>query len=318
MGRKTHTIEPDDFQKQVCIGSLPGDSSIPHQYQGYNKNLSCYHAIKQLDWLTQRHDWLNPISRPIKHCKCLDKRNGKFYYGARFHTITLPWLTELSKILYVGGRKSVLPEYIEQMKHPVAIACLIGDDGSWNKSGVSIATKAFTCDENELIASHLGRAFGIKAAVKNRDKYPTVEIHATSIAHLRTIVLPWLPERLHYKLGPAEWKTSLVGKIETECHSCRRVFSAYETSMQRFCSKQCAAPFRRNGYATRTRKIACERCGGEFTPYNRRVLGCVSCRDLRITPSQCVVCGSPVYKQKSVTCSRACNVKLGHRHRIPA
>src|SRR5262249_33693271 len=81
------------------------------------------------------------------------------------------------------------------------------------------------------------------------------------------------------------------------------------------CSRKCAASDKPTGYQTRTKKAACERCGGEFIVYNRRQRRCVSCREVPLQDIPCAVCGKPVKKVGRKTCSTSCAGRFRHTQR---
>ncbi len=303
------------LQRDVVIGTLLGDSSLSRPKTGKNFHLACYHAIAQRDWLVKKHDWLGTVARPIHWCAYLDKRDGKTRHGGRFHTLSIPAFTELAAVLYPNGRKVITPEYLNQFREPISLACLICDDGSWDGAGIAIATKQFSRTENELIAEHLRRTFGLSVSLMANQKYPYIRITAASVQRARDLCFPFCPDGLKYKFGDPSYQTRLVGKVTKICRYCEKPFSTYESSGERFCSQRCGAKGRTSGYATRTTTAMCERCGNQFTPYSRRNLKCKSCQGMLSQSKPCEVCGSPVWFHDQRTCSRRCGVTLGHRDR---
>lgn len=111
----------NEFQKQVCIGSLLGDMSGSVSKHGINYYLSCYHAKKQNEWLQLKWSWLQPYSRPIQQCKYLDKRDGKYREGARFHTLSAKCFTEIAKLFYVNGEKRIPSNIGLLLRHPISL-----------------------------------------------------------------------------------------------------------------------------------------------------------------------------------------------------
>jgi len=253
---KTSTIRLTEFQRHVVVGTLLGDSSLSCPANGKNFHLSCYHAIKQSSWLERKHEWLTPVSRPIQWCSYLDKRDGKTREGGRFHTVSIPCFTNLAQILYTRTRKKIISgEYLSLFNHPVSLACLIGDDGSWDGAGIAIASKQFTADENRRLAKHLATTFELSAKVNANGSYPYIRIPAASIGRIKELCKPWLPSVLFYKLGPEGWRTMLTGKVAVDCAACGTTFSTYTSAHQRFCSRACSSkdkpsawPMRRQRY----------------------------------------------------------------------
>jgi LAGLIDADG DNA endonuclease family len=303
------------FQRQVALGTLLGDSSLRYPTKHSNSYLVCYHARKQSEWLELKYQWLLPFSRPIAWESRLDKRDGKVRHGGRFHTISTPEFRELALMLYPGKRKTITTDYLAQITSPVSLACLIGDDGSWDKAGVALATKQFSVEENGLLAVFLRERFDLSVTVQC-DKYAFVRITAISVERLKMLCLPFLPPSLHYKLGPPHYKTTLVGRQLVQCRACGKELLDYLSNGRLYCSRRCAGKGKPAGYVTRQTFMLCERCGVSFLIYNKRQTRCKDCRELRLEALPCVICGAPVWHNGYVTCSRSCNVTLGHRNRV--
>jgi hypothetical protein len=318
MGRPTSSIRLTEFQTHVAVGTLLGDASLSKPDSGKNYHLSCYHAEKQREWLLCKHTWLLPAARPIQWTAYVDKRDGKAHPGGRFHTVSIPCFTALESLLYEDRIKRITPDYLRLFTHPIALACLIADDGSWDQAGIAIATKQFTAQENELFAQWLYDAFSLHATPMLGQDYPYVRITAVSVQLTRDLCLPHLPLSLVYKFGPTDYQTRLVGKAAVMCRGCGENFMEYLSNHRIYCSRVCAAKDPNNsGYATRTTFRACERCDTEFLVYTKRQTRCVPCRTLRIEPVPCAICSTPVWKIGSETCSRSCNTLLGRSRRQP-
>jgi hypothetical protein len=316
MSTNTSTLRLDDFQIQVALGTLLGDSSLSKPRDGANYHLSCYHAIRQREWIEQKNAWLYPVSRPIHWCAYTDKRDGKTRKGGRFHTRSIPQLTELAAMLYRRDRVKVISKrYLDLITNPVALACLIGDDGSWDQAGIAIASKQFTVRENHRLAGFLGERFGLNVTVSESGKYPYVRITAISVERARQFVKPFLPSSLAYKLGPVNYKTTLVGKVELVCEFCGEPFACYASEDRRCCSLECGNKIKAHGYDTRSDSRPCDRCGTPFVIYNKRQSKCTACRKLRIHQIPCAVCKKPVHHIARKTCSTSCGVAFGHTKR---
>ena len=228
---------------------LLGDGSLSKPLKGVNYHLSVYHSEAQRQYLELKYKLLLPYSRPIQDCSYLDKRSNKYYTGARFHTISLPFFTKVRAALYDNKRKTITANYLNRIKHPIALALLIGDDGSavnlgkGRACGLHIATKQFTVAENQLIAFWLHATFGLSTAHTLKGRYPHIAIGVKDIPKLRSLVMRYLSPSMFYKVGGAVWQPSTrwVGKIVIPCEYCGAIMSVYASSHQRFCSPSCAS-----------------------------------------------------------------------------
>lgn len=200
------------------MGSLLGDGSLSKPTNGINYHFSLYHAAKQDIYLQWKHKLLLPYARPIQVCTYTDKRDGKARAGARFHSITHPYFTELRKALYDGKRKTITAAFLNRINHPIALAILIGDDGSAANTGgrrtcgLNIATKQFSYDENSIISFWLQSTYGLKTAKVGGQKYPMIVIGVQDTLRIRELTLHYLPPQLWYKLGGEHWLPAVTRK----------------------------------------------------------------------------------------------------------
>jgi len=75
------------------------------------------------------------------------------------------------------------------------------DDGTWKKPGVRIATDCYTKQEVELLTSALYTKFNLNCSLqKNKDNY-LLYIKQESMPLLKELVLPYMVDSMHYKLG---------------------------------------------------------------------------------------------------------------------
>jgi len=301
-----------NFQAQVCYGTLLGDSSLSRPKNGRNYHLSCYHSEAQLDWLSLKWHWLQPHSRPIQLCAYTDKRNGKTYKGGRFHTISAPCFTNLAEALYPVRQKIIPLNLSEIINHPIALACLICDDGSWDGAGISIASKQFSKDENNILASALAKTFGLSASVLPNGDYPFVRITAKSVQHTFSLCREYIPASMYYKFGGKNYTTKLTGKVTKVCPICNNTFLSYKSANQIYCCRSCATMGKPRGYATRRTQKKCPICGKNFVLYNRKQETCIDCRDKPFPHEVCKICGELVKRRGNVCCSIRCSVIANH------
>jgi len=238
---------PTYLQQQAYMGSLLGDGSLSKPPKGINYHFEVYHSEKQGEYLEYKHQLFIPYSSPIQHCAYLDKRDGKVRTGSRFHSITHPYFTSLRNLLYDGKRKIITANYLNKINHPIALAILIGDDGSARNlnhgraCGLHIATKQFSESENALIAFWLQTTYNLQTAKVIPAKYPFIAISVTDMPLLRSLTLSHLPKIMHYKLGGGSWEPSKywVGTIMIKCQQCGIMFPAHAKENRKYCSRNC-------------------------------------------------------------------------------
>lgn len=276
MSRKiNYEYKPTSLQLQVLAGTILGDSSLSKSRGGRNYYLSCYHTKRQLEYLRYKHSLLQPFTRPIQICAYTDKRNGKTYHGGRFHTVSAPIFTGLHRCFYPDNRKQIISRGLRFFTKPIALAMLIGDDGSWDRAGVQVATKQFGLPDNELLCQHITEHFGLNPSVQHGDYY-SLRFGAKDVERLRMLCYPYLPESMYYKFGPPGYKTILVEKEKIECPVCHKIFFAQPSNHRKYCSRQCADIGRPRGWQAK-RKIyykTCPVCGGRFRAYSSRHAYC--------------------------------------------
>lgn len=302
MSRYTKVVHFTPLQEQLILGSLLGDASLSKPPNGKNYHWSVYHAGKQAEYLQWKYALLCPWSSRIQVTNYVDKRDGKARPGGRFHLPSQEWFTELRHELYPSSTKQLTPQFLKRIKHPIALATLIGDDGSWDKSGIQISSKQFTEAENGLLAFYLTTTFGIRITPFFSRPYHLLRIPSDQIAKVHSLCLSLLPESMWYKFGGADYRTTLVGKVWHTCERCSRAFLEYESAERRFCSRLCAAQGRLASVWT-----------------TRRALYGSSGIKRRIPPlPPCVICGTTVKRLDRQTCSQRCGNILGHRNRSMA
>lgn len=276
MSRKiNYEYKPTPLHLQIIAGTVLGDSSIGKSRGSRNCYLSCYHSEKQLEYLKHKHRLLEPFTRPIQLCAYTDKRNGKTYHGGRFHTVSAPIFTGLYRCFYPGGQKQITTKGLRFFTEPIALAMLIGDDGSWDKAGVQVATKQFSLRDNELLCQHITSHFAVDPYVVHSDYY-SIRFGAKDVERLRVLCYPHLPESMHYKFGPPDYKTTLVGKEKIECPVCCKTFLAQPANHRKYCSRRCANIGKPKGWQMKRKVLhkTCPVCKKQFRAYSSRHTYC--------------------------------------------
>jgi len=126
--------------------------------------------------------------------------NGTVYYFVRFHTRSLPFLTELHTLFYVNGVK-VIPDVLIMyyLLTPIALAHWIMGDGFWDHPGVVLCTDSFSIEDNVKLINILKDRYQLDCTLRSSSN--RIYIRAASMPRLRSIVLPYMDYSMLYKIG---------------------------------------------------------------------------------------------------------------------
>ena len=150
--------------------------------------------------------WLFDFFRTRGYCsnnlpiKLTQKLGDKFHDCYRFNTYAFSSLLDLYKLFY-NSKKKVIPNNIEDLLTPLAIAIWIMGDGHFKSPGLIIATNCFTKQEVELLKKALENKFNIKSCLQKNNVNYQLYIKAESLFLLKKLVLPYVVPSLRYKLG---------------------------------------------------------------------------------------------------------------------
>ncbi|HSF71596.1 MAG TPA: hypothetical protein VLA25_04840 [Methylotenera sp.] len=127
-------------------------------------------------------------------------RNRTLYSLNTFSFGSLYWLREL---FYDSNGVKLIRPGLELYLTPISLAHAICGDGTWCSYGLALCTNSFTVADNKLLAKMLSNKFGLlcschETGAKGQHR---IYVHAQSITHLRSLVLPHMPIEMHYKLG---------------------------------------------------------------------------------------------------------------------
>ena len=175
------TVDPTEYQKQVTYGAILGDGRLERPKQG-NSRLQIRHSIRQEPYVVYKHEILKPLS----------------LNQVGFNTVRHNYFTKLYHQFYRGGVKRI-PEQLLSEMNEVALAILLGDDGTYDSSSntVKISVDRYTYEDRELLRHWLKTSFKIDASVQKDRIY----ILRSSFLTLIRIVSNHLPRFMHYKLG---------------------------------------------------------------------------------------------------------------------
>jgi len=125
-------------------------------------------------------------------------------------TSTHPDLAKIYKHTYVGKRKTITKEWLDNLSL-ASLAYLYQDDGTFSSfSNITLATYNFTKEENQLLSDFLKDKFGFitkvhiyKTSYKGMPRrYAYIRFQAESGRDFLKKIKPYIHKSMEYKLGP--------------------------------------------------------------------------------------------------------------------
>ena len=98
-------------------------------------------------------------------------------------------------------RRKIVPDGIEELLEPAAVAAWFMDDGTADRAGVSFQTHSFKVDEVELLAAVLNRRYALKTSLNRNKGAWVVYVHGSSVGALKALVGAHMLPELAYKTG---------------------------------------------------------------------------------------------------------------------
>lgn len=140
---------------------------------------------------------------PPKKNNRIDKRTNKEYFTYCFTTLSFPLFTEFYSLFYKNKTK-IVPNNIQELLTPRALAYWIMDDGSFDKRDkiLRIYTDAYSKEEVNLLISAINTNFNIKAKMHiHRPGQHRIYINAINLLKLQKIVELYMHPSLKSKVG---------------------------------------------------------------------------------------------------------------------
>lgn len=192
-------ISLTDFQEQVLIGTLLGDSSLCLSgTSNSNPKVSCSHCVAQKEYCEHKTSIFESIGAKIKYNKrnIADKRNGKLYED---YTMSIPCNPELKKYylsFYKDGKKVIPFDLLDKFTE-VSLAFMYMDDGYKREETYSISTNCFSKEELIKFKEFLFIRFGIETTVH---KSNVMYIRRCSAEKFKSLIQPYIIPCMQYKL----------------------------------------------------------------------------------------------------------------------
>lgn len=198
-------IELTDFQKQVLLGTMLGDSSFKKGKGLLNPVITCSHCIAQKEYCEYKTTIFKSLNAYCKYRirKTPDKRNGNIYENYTMYIPANPAIKDWDTAFYKNTKK-VIPFELFEYFTEISLAFMFMDDGTKSSNSYSIATNCFTIEELTKFRIFLLEKFNLETSLfKNNILY----IRAKSRDLFTSLIQPYVCECMRYKLHSPQ-KTS--------------------------------------------------------------------------------------------------------------
>jgi recombination protein RecA len=205
MHSTTHHLS--DFQWQVVLGGLMGDSALSPTRNGLAARLRWGHGVKQAAY----GDWKASLFANVQVGRTTNAKDAVFY-----DTTPLAELSELHGSVYVNGKKVLSEDYLKLLT-PLSLAIWYMDDGGFTLrskglqertrggSGRSeICVQALEPSSRIRLRDHLADTWGIEAKLTERGKrrIAVLQFPTPETAKLHALIAPFVHPSMEYKLLP--------------------------------------------------------------------------------------------------------------------
>lgn len=196
--RLNKAIELSDFQKQVLLGTMLGDSSFKMTKASVNPAISCAHGVKQKEYCEYKTKIFENLGAVCTYHKrnIPDKRNNKYYEDYTMYVPANPKLKDWYNAFYKKGRKVIPFELFDNFTE-VSLAFMFMDDGSNAKYGCNIATNCFSEEELRKFRIFLFEKFNLETSMH---KSHSLYIHHKSKKLFMRLISPYIIDCMQYKL----------------------------------------------------------------------------------------------------------------------
>lgn len=189
-----------NLQRQMILGSLLGDMNLsyPNSNKHINSRLAIVQSKQQEELFMKKVEILGDFMGSYRlYTPNPDSRTGKVYESWRGNSKTHPCFTEIYKLLYPNDIKTVTPEYLSNINHPIALAYWFMDDGS--NSGI-IATNCFSECEVELMINWFKEKWNIECTKQHNLDNFVLHISQKSRLDFERLIFPYILPSMYYKL----------------------------------------------------------------------------------------------------------------------
>jgi recombination protein RecA len=194
-----------EFQWQVALGGLMGDSALSPTRSGHGARLRWGHGSQQ----TEYGDWKASLFPNVGVSRSSNDAGAVFW-----DVQPLPELAELRKAVYLGGKKVLSWDYLKRLT-PLSLAIWYMDDACFTvrskglqkrteggSGRADICVEALEATSRERLQSYLADTWGIKAGLLERADKAVLRFPTAETAKLQALIGPYVHPSMAYKLLP--------------------------------------------------------------------------------------------------------------------
>lgn len=199
--RFKRSLHLKEEQISVLVGSMLGDGTLRVGKGAINANFKTEHGLKQKEYVFWKYRFLKEWVNTPPRISYRYRENGERYKKSWwFRTVRYPEITYFWRLFYKKEQK-IVPENIENLLDPLALAVWVMDDGSRSGRQIDLSTYAFNQREIKRLQKALKNKFGLKSNFyKDRDKGYRMYFDTKNTARLVKITSPYIFSSMRYKL----------------------------------------------------------------------------------------------------------------------
>jgi recombination protein RecA len=194
-----------NFQWEVLLGGLMGDSALSPNQNGLAGRLRWGHGAKQAEY----GDWKASLFANVTVCRTMNAK------GAVFHDVQpLAELAELRAAVYIGGKKVLSEDFLKALT-PLSLAIWYMDDATFSvrskglqartaggSGRAEICVQAMSADTRVRLHDYLADTWGIEAKLIDRAGKAVLQFPTAETAKLQALIAPFVHPSMEYKLLP--------------------------------------------------------------------------------------------------------------------
>ena len=201
------TLTLTQEQIDIIVGTCLGDLYIRH----IGKFSRLVFEQKNQDYLEHLYTTFKGFTRtPPKERQQKRLRNSEIKSTWYFSTISHSLIHDYRLLFYPEGTK-IIPNNLESLLTPRALAYWVMDDGAKSGNSLIIYTGGFTFEEHEKLQTILKNKFNINTNIhgKNRKtKQLSLYIQQKSYKKFLNLIKPYMLSSMYYKLSGEEYSNN--------------------------------------------------------------------------------------------------------------